>query len=369
MQKPVLPGQEKARDRFTISHKPKPVQWGLLLVASAIFIYIGERLGLPAAFLLGAMLGAIVLASRESAIKVHTHFSLLAQAIVGLLIARAMTQEFFSNMGQHLPIILLSTGFTLLASTTVGYLLARFRVLPGTTAVWGVSPGAATAIVLMAESFGADARLIAFMQYLRVVLVATAASLVVMFTTDIEIAAPAAIEWFPDIRWHTLGPTLALIVCGAFLGQLSRIPTGAMLVPLALGALLQDIGLMTIDLPPWLLAGSYIFIGWRIGLGFTRGIIAHAARAFPAVLGSTLILIAVCGLFGMALGHVLGLDPLTAYLATSPGGADTVAIIAASSHVDLPFIIAMQTSRFFIVLLAGPAIARFVASRIANRQK
>lgn len=87
------------------------------------------------------MLGAIVLASRESAIKVHTHFSLLAQAIVGLLIARAMTQEFFSNMGQHLPIILLSTGFTLLASTTVGYLLARFRVLPGTTAVWGVSPG------------------------------------------------------------------------------------------------------------------------------------------------------------------------------------------------------------------------------------
>ncbi|MCX2697988.1 MULTISPECIES: AbrB family transcriptional regulator [Ochrobactrum] len=369
MQKPVPPGQEKARNTFTFSNTPKPAQWGLLLLASAIFIYIGERLGLPAAFLLGAMLGAIALASRESAIKVHKHFSLLSQAIVGLLIARAMTAEFFSNMGQHLPIILFSTGFTLLASTTIGYLLARFRVLPGTTAVWGVSPGAATAIVLMAESFGSDARLIAFMQYLRVVLVATTASLVVMFTADVQTVAPAAVDWFPAINWHTLGPTLALIVCGAYLGKISRIPTGAMLVPLALGALLQDIGLMTIDLPPWLLAGSYIFIGWRIGLGFTRQIIAHAARAFPAALASTLILIAVCGLFGMVLGHALGLDPLTAYLATSPGGADTVAIIAASSHVDLPFIIAMQTSRFFIVLLAGPAIARFVASRIAKRQK
>lgn len=369
MQKSVPPGQDKPLNRFMFSNTTKPVQWSLLLVASAIFIYLGEQFGLPAAFLLGAMLGAIVLASRESTIKVHTHFSLLSQAIVGLLIARAMTAEFFSNMGQHLPIILLSTGFTLLASTTVGYTLARFRVLPGTTAVWGVSPGAATAIVLMSESFGADARLIAFMQYLRVVLVATTASLVVMFTTDIKMAAPAAIDWFPAIRWQTLGPTLALIVCGAFLGQLSRIPTGAMLVPLGLGALLQDIGLMTIDLPPWLLAASYVFIGWRIGLGFTRGIIAHAARAFPAALASTLILIAVCGLFGMVLGHALDLDPLTAYLATSPGGADTVAIIAASSEVDLPFIIAMQTSRFFIVLLAGPAIARFVASRIAKRQK
>ena len=41
-------------------------------------------------------------------------------------------------------------------------------MLPGTTAVWGSSPGAATAMVLMAEAFGADARLVAFMQYLRV---------------------------------------------------------------------------------------------------------------------------------------------------------------------------------------------------------
>ncbi|WP_094505309.1 AbrB family transcriptional regulator [Brucella thiophenivorans] len=368
MQKHVPQGQEKALNRFTLSKIPKPVQWGMLFIISALLIYVGEVLGLPAAFLLGAMLGAILLASRESHIRVHKSLSLLSQAIVGLLIARAMTAEFFTNMGQHLPIILLSTGFTLFASTTIGYLLARFRVLPGTTAVWGVSPGAATAIVLMSESFGSDARLVAFMQYLRVVLVATTASLVVMFTTDIEATAPVAIEWFPPINWHTLAPTLTLIICGAFLGEKSRIPTGAMLVPLALGALLQDTGLMMIDLPPWLLAASYVFIGWRIGLGFTRGIIAHAARAFPAALASTLILIAVCGLFGMVLGHVLGLDPLTAYLATSPGGADTVAIIAASSNVDLPFIIALQTSRFFIVLLAGPAIARFVASRIAKRK-
>ena len=124
--------------------------------------------------------------------------------------------------------------------------------------------------------------------------------------------------------------------------------------------------ILVIDLPPWLLAISYILIGWRIGLGFSRAILAHAARALPAVLAATLLLIALCGLFGMALGHVLELDPLTAYLATSPGGADTIAIIAASSDVDLPFIIALQTSRFFIVLLAGPTIARFVARRVDN---
>ncbi|ERM00742.1 ammonia monooxygenase [Brucella intermedia 229E] len=344
---------------------------GLLVAFSAILIFAGEKLQLPAAMLLGAMLGAILMAAGESTLRVHRWLSLAAQGVVGCLIARSITAEFFTSMGgQHLPVILLSVGYVLFASTFIGYLLARFRILPGTTAVWGSSPpGAATAMTLMAESHGADARLVAFMQYLRVVLVATAASLVLRLSTGVETVAPAEIIWFPPVDWSILGPTLLLIVVGAFLGELLRIPTGAMLVPLILGALLQDTGFITIDLPPWLLAVSYLLIGWRIGLGFSRAIIAHAARAFPAVLTSTLLLIAVCGLFGMALGHVLGLDPLTAYLATSPGGADTVAIIAASSNVDLPFIIAMQTSRFFIVLLAGPALARFVAARIDKRLK
>ncbi|PWL17138.1 ammonia monooxygenase [Falsochrobactrum shanghaiense] len=369
MQKRVPPEPKTTFSSVTFTHLAKPVQWSLLLALSLFLVYLGEMAGLPAAILLGAMLAAILMASRESSIRVHRHLTLLAQAIIGLLIARAMTVEFFASMGQHLPVIFLSTGFTLLASTMIGYFLARFRIVSGTTAVWGISPGAAAAMTLMADSFGADARLVAFMQYLRVVLVVTVASLVVMYATGTQTAAPAAIEWFPPINWPALLPTLAVIICGAFLGDLSRIPTGAMLIPLALGAFLQDMELMVLDLPPWLLAVSYILIGWRIGLGFSRAILAHAARAFPAVLASTLLLIAICGLFGVFLGYLLDLDPLTAYLATSPGGADTVAIIAASSDVDLPFVIALQTSRFFIVLLAGPAIARFIASRIQKQIK
>ena len=367
MHKTSPAGPNPPPSRLSFKNTARPVQWVLLAGFSAILIFAGEELRLPAAMLLGAMLGAILMAAGESTLRVHRWLSLGAQGVVGCLIARWITAEFFASMGQHLPVILLSVGFVLFTSTFIGYLLARFRILPGTTAVWGSSPGAATAMTLMAEAHGADARLVAFMQYLRVVLVATAASLVLRLCTGVETVAPAEIVWFPPIDWSTLGPTLFLIIGGSFLGEILRIPTGGMLVPLILGALLQDTSFLTIDLPPWLLAVSYLLIGWRIGLGFSRAIIAHAARAFPAVLASTLLLIAVCGLFGMALGHVLGLDPLTAYLATSPGGADTVAIIAASSNVDLPFIIAMQTSRFFIVLLAGPAIARFVAARIDKR--
>ena len=38
---------------------------------------------------------------------------------------------------------------------------------------------------------------------------------------------------------------------------------------------------------------------------------------------------------------------MTAYLATSPGGLDTVAVIAAGSNADMALIMAMQTLRPF----------------------
>jgi membrane AbrB-like protein len=234
-------------------------------------------------------------------------------------------------------------------------------VLPGTTAVWGTSPGAATVMMLMAEAYGADAQLVAFMQYLRLVFVAITASAIARLWLGLSGAGAPAIVWFPPIDWPAFLETLAVAAFGAALGWRLRIPAGALLVPLAAGAALHVAGLVRIELPPWLLALSYAALGWNIGLGFTRRILRHASRALPRVALSTLALIAFCGGLAWLLARFLGVDPLTAYLATSPGGMDTVAIIAASTKVDVPFVMALQTARFVIVLLVGPRLARLVA--------
>ena len=103
-------------------------------------------------------------------------------------------------------------------------------------------------------------------------------------------------------------------------------------------------------------------IGWSIGLNFTRTILRHAARALPQIIASIVALIAFCAALGFAMSRALGIDPLTAYLATSPGGMDSVAIIAAASDVsNLSFVMALQTARFLIVLVAGPPLARLLA--------
>nr|WP_239032020.1 AbrB family transcriptional regulator [Paroceanicella profunda] len=340
----------------------------LLVLLSVAVVALMELLHLPAALLLGPMIAAIVMASGEGRVRIPRLPFQLAQGVIGCMIARVISPDTLSEVLADWPIFLAGVVSVIAASAILGWLLARAQVLPGTTAVWGSAPGAASAMVFMAEAHGADVRLVAFMQYLRVVLVAAAASGVARIWIGASGGAPAP-EWFPETDWLALAQTLALAWGCVAVSVVLRFPSGPFLLPLVLGVALQAFGLIRIELPLWLLAGSYALVGWSIGLRFTRTILRHAMRALPRLVASILLLLAICGGFAAVLVVFAGVDPLTAYLATSPGGADSVAIIAASSEaeVDVPFVMAMQTTRFLVVLVTGPALARIIARMVTRR--
>ena len=171
---------------------------------------------------------------------------------------------------------------------------------------------------------------------------------------------PAAMVWFPPIDWLALGETLALAVLGPVIARWINIPAGAFLVPMIAGIVLTHFGLMSIELPTWLLAASYTLIGWNVGLRFTRPLLVHAARVLPQILACVFTMIVMCGGVAWLMVLAVGVDPLTAYLATSPGGSDSVAIIAASSNVDVSFVMAMQTVRMIAVLFIGPVLTKYI---------
>ena len=339
-------------------------QWAVLLAASLVLATGLELAGLPAALLLGPMIAGIIVGTNDGSIRAPRLLVLAAQTMVGCLVARAINGDIVLAFLKDWPLFLGVVLVIVATSGALGWLMAHYKVLPGTTAVWGTAPGAASAMMVLAGAFGADARLVAFMQYLRVVIVAGLASLVGRLWVGVSGAAMPDIVWFPVVGWQDLGATLLLAgICGA-LGVGLRIPAGALLVPMIAGGVLETSGLIKITLPPWLLAASYAFLGWSIGLGFTREILVHASRALPQVLLSVFALIAVCAGLAALLVYAAGIDPLTAYLATSPGGMDAVAIIAASSNVDIAFVMALQAARFLIVLVAGPPLARLISQRM-----
>lgn len=343
----------------------RALQWGLIVALSLIFAGILELAHLPASLLIGPMLAAILAGTNGAFVRVPNRAFSAAQAVVGCLVAASIEPEILSAFADDWPLFAAAVLATVAASSFLGYLISRWRILPGTTAVWGSAPGAATAMVLMADAFGADARLVAFMQYLRVIFVSVAAALIARTFVDTSGVEAPAVVWFPPIDWPAFATTAVVATVGGALGYLIKLPSPFFLGAMLFGAALH-LGLgLDLQLPEWLLAASYALVGWSVGLNFNRLILRHATRALPQVIISILALMIFCGGLAWLLTRLAGIDPLTAYLATSPGGMDSVAIIAAASqNVNLSFIMALQMARFLFVLLFGPPISRLVARRL-----
>ena len=356
---------DKSSTHTSLKGRHPILQWSILIALSLIFGWLFDTIRLPATLLLGAMLGAVLVAVAEGTPRVSRKAFVVSQGIVGCLVARGITPEILVSLRKDWLLFLAITLVVIFACAGMGWILARRKILPGTTAVWGCSPGGAAVMTLMSEAHGGDMRLVAVMQYLRVMIVTVLATVVSHFWVS-DAATPPSIfaNWFADVPWGHLSGTLALACGGAFIAQRLKLPGGALLLPLVLGSVLQANGVVTIVLPPWVLAPTYVILGWSIGLRFTRHTLAQAARALPSMIVSIMCLVAACAGIAVALTHLAGVDPLTAYLATSPGGLDSVAIIASSAGVNIPFVMALQTSRFLMVVFTGPALARFVAHRL-----
>lgn len=347
---------------FSFRDRGPLTQWAALALLTLGFGAAISALKLPAALLLGAICAGAALSSFDARIKTSPKLFVLAQAAVGGMIAQRLTPEILAEMTRDWPLFVSSALGVIALSGLFGWLLMRAKIFPGSTAIWGSLPGAASAMVVMAQNFGADMRLVAFMQYLRVVMVVLAASLVGRFFAPGAAQAPGAFDGFlapfPAVDFLN---TVALLAITGFSARKLRIPAGPLLIPLAVATAAQNLGVLTLELPRAFLGLFYAILGWSIGLRFTREILRHAFFALPAVLGAILGLIALCAALSAVLSLWLGLDPLTAFFALSPGGIDAVAIVASGAKLDMSRVLAFQTARVLLVILVGPAFARALA--------
>lgn len=340
--------------------------WAALVAVSALLAYGLYRAQFPAALLVGPMLVAIAFGVGGAGIGVPRSGFMAAQALIGCLVAHAVTGSIVETLRADGLVIVAVVLVTVLAGGVVGWALTRLRVLPGTTAAWGSSPGGAAAMVAMSEQFGADPRLVAFMQYVRVVAVVLTASLVARLIVSEPGTAPSPSGTEGVGALSTLS-TLAIAAVGAAAALALRLPAGALIGPMVLGAALHATGFATMALPAPLLDLAYAGIGWYVGLRFTRETLGVTLRALPGILVATFAVILLCGGWAWALTHILAIDFLTAFLATSPGGLDSVAIIAVGTHADVSFVLAVQTLRLFVVLVTGPLLAKWITRAVPER--
>lgn len=315
----------------------------------------------PAALLLGPLLVGLLFALCGTRLKPSRLAKSCAQGVIGsavaIVLASAVGPELMRQGGLFLAIGVA----TLTLAMGLAWTFTRFGWLSGATAVWGMAPGSATAMITLADEAGADPRAVALMQYTRILVVAFSTLTVAHWMSHMVIGQ-AARGWLPALEPWPVAAMLALAASGVILGGWTRIGTLPLLVPILVGTALGAAGVEFATVP-LVTAMAYAVIGWSIGLSFSRASLLANLRTLPAIIAGVAILVLACAGVGMILSRAFGIDPLSAYLATSPGGIDAMLIIAASVHVNLPFILAAQLVRFLMVLALGRPLGRFIARR------
>lgn len=346
------------------------------LVALTLALTAAMRIGhVPGALLLGPLVAGIIVTIYLPGARIPRRLPIVAQAVLGCVIARAMSPELLAQFLPHWPLILVMNLLMIFGIFALGVGSTWLRLFPGTAGIWGMSPGGASTMVVLSEAYGGDKRIVALMHYLRLIWAVLAVIAMAMFLGsprhgDPGIALPGTVGmvWFPPIEVGALAISAGLILAGLVVARLLRSPLLAIFIPLFGGVAVQLFHWGNVQVPPLASALAFGVIGWNVGLSFTRESLAHSARLIPRIMGSIVAILLLCmGLAALAAAwaHV---DFLTAYMALNPGGLDVVFLTAASIDVDLPLIMTMQISRLILVILIAPVLGRLAASRHQKSQ-
>ena len=317
-------------------------------------------LGLPSPALFGGLLAGLVRAlALRRRIGVPPPAMTAAQAVVGVSMGALVDLGTLRAVAANwLPVLLVTLG-TLLLSLLAGLVL---RLQPGISPVTGafaLIAGGASGIIVMARELGADERMVAVLQYLRVLLIVV---LMPVVATGLYGAAPGSGSGAGDDGPGWLVGLLFTVACGLVglvAGRWLRLPVAALLGPLLLAAAVDLSGLgRGAQVPVAVGVAAFLVIGLQVGLSFTRDSLATIGRALPLALAVIIGLIVASAGLGAVLAATTGASALDGYLATTPGGLYAVLATATDSGADATFVLAVQVLRLFVMLLSAPLVAR-----------
>lgn len=351
---------------------PRTAAWLALGATTLLAAVALDALGLPSATLFAALLIGLAVALRAPGrFEIGEPPFAVAQAITGVTLGGYLQSQSLSALADAwLPVTVVSAA-TLLLCLAAGDLMARATDVDEPTAALGMVAGGASGIVTMARELGADDRIVAFMQYMRVLLIVLATPLLVaLFFPGQHGAAAAAGGSEPFLGTPAdWGATIAIAAVGAGLGRIVRLPAGLLLGPLLLAAgLTLALPDGSFGVPPLLREVAFAVIGLQVGLRFTVATVRQLGRLLVPVLISVVVLVLACFGLAVVLHATTHASLLDAYLATTPGGLYAVLAAAVGTGADTTFVVAVQSLRLLVMVLLAPyAVRLLLHARVRRR--
>lgn len=334
--------------------------WLVAIVVGVAAAFGLDLIDVPSpALFAGLLTGCIVALALEKPPQVTRLATRVSQAVIGTTIGATITLPALKQLASGWAVAVAVTAATLALSIAAGFLLARIGHVGRITGVLSMIAGGAGTLTSIARDLGGDERVVAVVQYLRVLLILVtlpAVVLMVFHESGSGTVAAAETELGSDLVF-----TLVSVGLGALIGWMIPISTFFLLGPMIVATVLAVSGwLGPVEVPPVIVAACFAALGLQVGLRFTRASLRTIARMLPAA--ALLIFGVVIGsaLLGWLLSWATGVSGLTAYLATTPGGLPAVLAIAADSEADATYVFAVQMARLLLVLMCAPLLSRII---------
>lgn len=157
--------------------------------------------------------------------------------------------------------------------------------------------------------------------------------------------------------------SLVAAVSAALLLDRLNFPAGALIGAMVAIAGLKLLGNETTNLPGAIRIAALIVIGWDLGSRFDKQLIATVSHHL-----APLVLVIACFLVtGWALAWMLWkfgvMDPVTAVLATSPGGLVQMGALTSETQANAALVVGFHLLRIVSVLFSAPLISRLASNQ------
>ena len=318
-------------------------------------------LGMPLAWMIGAMLATWVGAISGLTLRIPDLLRTIWIIVLGVLLGSRFTPDMVDQFDRW-TVTLAALVPHIAVSTAAGMAFLTWAARTSRpTAFFTAMPGGLSEMILVGTAKGGDPRVIALSHATRLMLVVLVFP---VFFTAPTIAATGLVDVGPPTApgWHDPINALLLTACavGWPIAKLLRIPAAPLVGSMAASGLAHLFGLVEGEPPVVLVDIAQVVVGASVGCRFVGASAVTVMGIMLRGAGLTVVLFAVtlasAGLLSTATG--IRFDSLV--LAYAPGGLAEMSLVAISLDLDAAFVALHHAARVFLIVIVAPFAFRLV---------
>lgn len=306
-------------------------------------------LHVPAGWLCGAALTVAIAAIAGRPMIIPNRLRDAIYIVLGTSMGSALTPQTLvdaQTWPMSIVILLVSVAATMVAGS---WYLRSVHGWDAATARLSSTPGALSAVLILAGNTTANFPIVALSQTMRQFVLISLVPLA-MFISSGNVPAPAAPSAsLLDVVFMLVGGTV-----GAVIASRIRIPGGMLIGAMLASSVLHVSGVVSGRLDPVLLLVAYVLMGSLIGSRFRGTRILELRKAILPAFGAIGITVAVSLVFAVICHALLGLPFPEIWLAFAPGGVEAMTVMAYVLNMDPSYVSAHHVIRLLALILLSP---------------